>query len=61
MFEVVMPPTQPWLASERPVSIQHFTFNTPIGAPIDQQCGRVVYSNFHVAEPGGVDIVPFPE
>jgi len=61
MFEAAMPPTQPWLLSEQPRSIQHFTFNTPVGAPVDQQCGRVVYSNFHVAEPGGVDIVPFPE
>jgi hypothetical protein len=50
-FSAVNAPTQRWLYTEKPFStVQHFTFNAPIGAPADKQCGRVVYSNFHVAD-----------
>jgi hypothetical protein len=32
-------------------AVMHYTFNTPVGAPPSSQCGRVLYSDFHV-EPG---------
>lgn len=42
-------PTQRWLYSQEPESLQSFTFNTPIDAAADQQCGRFAYSSFHIA------------
>jgi hypothetical protein len=44
----VVPPTQRWVYSVKPPTLQHMTFNTPVGAADDKQCGRVVYSDFHV-------------
>lgn len=42
-------PTQRWLYSNQPNSLQSFTFNTPLAAEPDQQCGRFAYSSFHIA------------
>jgi hypothetical protein len=50
----VVVPSQRWMYTEGGMkSIQHLTFNTPIGSPPAQQCGRVVFSQFHVAESNG--------
>ena len=47
-------PTQRWLYTDQPASAQVFSFNTPFEAGPDTQCGRVVYSTFHVVdEPEG--------
>ncbi len=49
----VIPPTQQWMFMSPPDDDVHFdplvfTFNTPIGAASTAQCGRGLYTDFHV-------------
>jgi hypothetical protein len=52
---------QLWISSERPVSVQHFTVDTPVLAPPDKVCGRVSYSDFHVANVANNGQLTFPQ
>src|SRR5690606_4024433 len=36
-----------WIYTSRP-SVLHFTFDTPLSAPPEDRCGRVLFSGFHV-------------
>ncbi|MCA3012638.1 MAG: carboxypeptidase regulatory-like domain-containing protein [Myxococcaceae bacterium] len=56
-------PAQRWVFSSNPsgsgaIPLQ-FTFNTPVGVPAAQQCGRVLFSDFHVST-GGTGGGTFP-
>jgi hypothetical protein len=46
----VVAPTQRWLYFNGAQPL-HFTFNTPVGAPSQNQCGRVVFSDWHAEDP----------
>jgi hypothetical protein len=49
-------PTTRWLyASGTNPTTHYMSFKTPVGVPMEQQCGKVVYAGLHVASTGSVD------
>ena len=55
-------PSVEWLtgANAGTRALMHYTFNTPVGVPEDQQCGKVLFSDFHVIEGGFGGSQDFP-
>src|ERR1035438_1202703 len=46
----VIPPTQPWATLNTNGDTMQLTFNTPVGAPAANQCGRVLFNEYHVID-----------
>jgi hypothetical protein len=53
-------PSQTWITSKTPASTQSFSFNSPTTAKPEAQCGRVVYSDFHVVGSDDFSPITFP-
>lgn len=53
--------TTRWLYSTSPASVQTLSFNTPVGVDASMQCGRAVYSNFHIANGQSGGGTTFPQ
>jgi hypothetical protein len=63
----VNPPSTRWVYNQNTEQTQtqfpallHYTFNTPVGSPDDQQCGKVLYSDFHVVASQSSSATTFP-
>lgn len=58
----VAPPSTRWVFGQGAggPNVFHYTFNAPVGVPEAQQCGKVLFSDFHAAAGSNVQQVPFP-
>jgi hypothetical protein len=43
-------PSEQFIFASNPQQTLQFDFYTPVGSPMAQQCGRVIYSDFHVID-----------
>jgi len=63
-FSAVTAPSLLWVSTQPPSanieSPMHMTFDTPVGSPPASQCGRVVFSDFHVENSNGNGGLTFP-
>jgi hypothetical protein len=52
----VNPPTTRWLYASGTNPVTHYlSFKTPVGVPMEQQCGKVVHADLHVSEDSTVN------
>lgn len=49
-----------WVHTKNPAHVQYFSFNSPVGVPAAQQCGRVVNTDIHVVSGNAINEDPFP-
>ena len=49
-ISAVIPPTQSWATMNSDGAIMQITFNAPVGAAAANQCGRVLYNEYHVVD-----------
>lgn len=42
-----------WIYKDGPESVKYYSFNTPVGKPVESQCGRSVFSDIHVSNESG--------
>jgi hypothetical protein len=46
-------PAVPWIVKNGSAGAKFFTVNTPISAPVEEQCGRAVFSDLHITDAAG--------
>ncbi len=56
----VIAPTQSFLSINNPLESIQFTFNTPVAVPTANQCGRVLFNEYHVEQANNNTGMIFP-